>query len=246
MDGGTQAGGGVIRAVVVEGGRLLRDRLFLACLILAVLPAASLFGSLPEARMDPTAIEALRASFRTTLAVNVALLAAAFGAVRTSTAFACGLVARDELVLRAGAPFWTRAAASSLGGACIGVVALCVAGAVGAGLQVDLGWWPLAAPALVVGLWSGIWGFAVGAVVRAPLSVLLVVVLTLSPALPLAEIAPELARALPLGSVLVAVGAPFAGSAGGGQAMMPVVLLLWAVTAMAISFLVYRLRPRLR
>ena len=102
----------MIRAFAVEGRRLLRDRFLLACLALAVLPTASLLGSLPEGRRDLAAAEALRASFSLTLLANVVLIAAAFGALRTSTSFAHGLVARDVLAVRAGGPFWARAAAS--------------------------------------------------------------------------------------------------------------------------------------
>ena len=78
---------------------------------------------------------------------------------------------------------------------------------------------------------------------RAPLSVLLVVVLTLSPALLAAEAMPDGAGTLPLGSVLLAAGAPFPAAE---RVPATPLALLWAAVATGVAFLVYCRRPRLR
>jgi hypothetical protein len=236
-----------VRAAAVEWRRSCHDRSVLAGLGLTLLPVVSLLGSLPD---DPRNIPVeLLASLADPLGVallaDVAMIAAACTSVRTAMAFHDGIVGRDTLALGHGLPMLMRAVNSVLVGALLGAVAWGVAAlavrlVAGVGV-VDL---QLLGPVIVVGSWAGAWGFAIGSLVRAPLVVLLVTLLTLAPALLLASMAQDAVAATPLGSLLDAVGFPIEDGRG-KPGVASVITVAWLGTLLAVAILSDRLRPRL-
>ncbi|MDR6866957.1 hypothetical protein J2Y69_001556 [Microbacterium resistens] len=238
-----------VRALRIEARRFIRDRYVPAFLALAALPLIALLGSLPEGLSEAPdgVLLGLRAHVGTGLLSQVALLAAALGAIRTSTAFAQGIVGRDALALPGMLPFWSRACSSAVAGALVGTTAWTLA-SMGVRLVAgaDVVDPALLGPAAALGVGAGIWGFAIGALVRAPLSVLLVVFASLTPPLFLASIAPVVADLLPLGSALLAAGSPIgAGGDGPGQAFGALVAGAWGSILILAALLAYRWRSRL-
>ncbi len=241
------------RAVRIELMRLLRDPALVACLGAALLPATAIVAGLPDAR-TPAASGIVDPAVTSSLLAQSAVLAAVCGAVRTAAAYRTGVVARDALALRIDAPFWMRVASSALVGAAVALITWALA-RLGArlirGIDLlghggpDVG---VLAAALVLGVAAGIWGAAIGAIVRAPLAVLPVAAVSLSSAMLLSSSAPEVARALPLGAALESLGA-FSVSAGGAEDASRwwsvLVAILWLIGALGMSFAGHRMRPLL-
>ncbi|PPG67584.1 hypothetical protein C5C31_09285 [Rathayibacter rathayi] len=237
----------VVRAVAIEWRRSRSDRYLFACLGLTILPTVSILGSLPDdaKKLPAEALALLADPLSVVLLTNVALIAAAFGSIRTSIAFASGIVGRDSLALQRGLPLLMRGISAGLAGSLLGAVVWGVA-ALGVRLiaSVEVVDVRFLAPAVIVGLWGGMWGFAVGSIVRSPLFVLLVTFLTLSPALLLATIAPDAVELAPLGSLLSAIGSPLSES-GVDQGMARVIAAGWVVALLLVALVSFRLRPRI-
>lgn len=232
----------VWRAARVEALRLCTDTALAACLGLALLPAIAIVAGLPDGGAAPPP-EALEGPLRVSASANTALLAAGFGAVRIAAAYRLGTVGRDALVLRTRTAFWMRVASSAAGGVVVGLGAWVFAGAL-ACLFGHLEVFESSSPgtAVVMGAGGGVWGTAIGAVLRAPLAVVPVVILSLSPALLLSSLLPEAVIALPLGSALLALGCPIV-TAGGDQWWAAVIAVLWLIGATGLSFALHRVRP---
>ncbi|MFS0894805.1 hypothetical protein [Microbacterium sp. 179-I 3D3 NHS] len=233
------------RAARIEAIRLLRDPTLAACVGIAVLPVIALVAGIPEAVPREQLADALEGPMRMSLLANVALLGAAFGAVRTAAAFHAGVVGRDALVLHAGPPFWTRVVATAVGagavGGAMGVFAL-LGTSVLNGLHV-FGPASLAA-AVVVAAGAGVWGSAIGALVRSPLAALPIAIVSLSPAMFLSTVVPDVAAVLPLSSALHAAGSPL-GDSWIGRDGSAAIALLWLIVALGAAFLTYRRRSLL-
>lgn len=233
------------RAAKIEALRLLRDPSLAACLGIAVLPVIALIVGIPDDLPRVQLAHALEGPMRMSLVANVALLGAAFGAVRTAAAFRAGVVGRDALVLHADPPFWTRVASATVGAGAIGG-ATWVFGVIGTslikGLQV-FGYESLLAT-IIVGAGAGVWGTAIGALVRSPLAALPLAIVSLSPAMFLSTVVPDFAAVLPLSSALQAVGSPIADTSVGSHGSA-VIALLWLTVALGTAFVAYRRRSLL-
>jgi hypothetical protein len=231
----------VWRAARVEALRLFTEPGLAACLGLSLLPAIAIVAGLTDG--VPPSAEALDGPLRVLLFANIALLSAGFGAVRTAAAFRAGIVGRDALVLRSGAGFWMRVGSSASGGSVVATGAWSFA-CIGTRIfgHLDVFDAPSLGAALLLGAGGGIWGAAIGALVRAPLAVLPIVIVSLSPAMLLSSLLPDAVIALPLGSALLALDVPIVeaaveqwGSAG--------TTFLWVIGALCLSFTMYRVRP---
>lgn len=233
----------VWRAVRVEVLRLLTERGLAGFLGLALLPAIAIASSLPDG-LSPSA-GALDGVLRVSLFANTALLAAGFGAVRTAAAFRAGTVGRDALVFRSSTGFWMRVVSSASGGGVVALAAWTFA-LVGTRLlgRLDLLDASSLGAALLLGAGAGIWGAAIGVLVRAPLAVLPLVILSLSPAMILTALLPGAVTVLPLGSALLALEVPII-EADGEQWRSAGVASLWVIGALCLSFAMYRERPLL-
>ncbi|WP_350351510.1 hypothetical protein ABS642_20105 [Microbacterium sp. A8/3-1] len=233
----------VWRAARIEALRLFTEPGLAAFLGLALLPAIAIVAGLPGG--VPPSGGALDGPLHVSLLVNAALLAAGFGAVRTAVAFRAGIVGRDALVLRSGAGFWMRVVSSASGGAVVALGAWTFA-CVGVRIfgHLDVFGAPSLGAALMLGAGAGIWGAAIGALVRAPLAVLPLVILSLSPAMFLSVLFPDAVIALPLGSALLALDVPII-EAAGERWWSVGVAFLWLIGALCLSFAMYRERPLL-
>jgi hypothetical protein len=239
------------RALRAEVLRLLRDPVLLGCLGVAFLPAAAIITGLPDGGAPAGASGIVDRAVATSLLAQSTVLPAVCGAVRTASAYRAGIVARDVLMLRLTAPFWMRAGSSAVTGAAIALLLWALV-RVGARLLrgVDVlssvgpdGGLLVAGPVLGVG--AALWGTAVGAIVRAPLAVLPVAVVSLSSAMLLSSPAPELARVLPLGAALHALGFSGTGGHGAGRWWAATVAAAWLVVALGAAFAAHRRRPLL-
>lgn len=227
----------VTRSLLLEARRLPADPTLLACAIGAALFAVAMALALAG---QPRSVMSANA-FGATALLDVAFVAAAFGAIRSATRFARGLCARDALANGARAAWSASTVAAGLGGGLLGLLTAALLSPVAVlagGVAVPASLWP---PALLVGIGAGLWGGCVGSIARVPLAVLLIVAATLSPALLLADAMPSVATHLPLGTALAATGHPLAA----GDAAVGWLALAWLGLALVASALSTRLRPLL-
>lgn len=233
------------RAAQIEALRLLRDPSLAACLGIGVLPVIALIAGIPGDLPRAQLAHVLEGPMRMSLLANVALLGAAFGAVRTAAAFHSGVVGQDALVLHSDPPFWTRVVSAAVGAGVIGG-ATWVFGFLGTsvinGLHV-FGYESLLGT-VIVGAGAGVWGTAIGALVRSPLAALPLAIVSLSSAMFLSTIVPDFAAVLPLSSALQAAGSPIADTSVGSYGSA-VIALLWLAVALGTAFVAYRRRSLL-
>lgn len=233
------------RAARIESIRLLRDPILAACMGLALLPAVALVAGIPSGAAESGLSHLLEDPMRVTLLANVAIISASFGAVRTAAAFRSGVIGHDALVLHAGPPFWLRVLTSALGGAAIAVVAWgCAVVGTSAISGLDVFHLDALGASVVVGGGASVWGTAIGALIRSPLAALPVTILSLSPAMFLSSVIPDVAAVLPLSTALRAVDSPI-GETLIGEGWSGVIALLWLTAALVAAFTMYRRTPLL-
>jgi hypothetical protein len=227
----------LVRSLRVEARRLAVDPALLGCAGGALLFAVAALLAMTAQPRDSMSASA----FAATALVDVAFVSAAFGAIRTATRFANGLIARDALTNGARSAWTAAILAAGAGGGALGVLTLVLLAPVvilAAGVAVPGSLW---LAAIWVGAGCGIWGGCIGSIARLPLAVPLIVAATLSPALLIADAAPQLSARSPLGSALAVAGHPLAPD----PATVPWLALAWLALAVVASAASTGLRPLL-
>lgn len=229
---------GIVRATSAEFRRLGLSPMLVYCLFCALLPALPLLTALAQLDGDVTASQstALGQSTAGALLQGSAFGAAAFGALRTATAFDSGVLARDVLLSGTRPALVARFAAAATSGAVLAAVVVFMGAGMSAlcstGHVLPTAGWIVAAP--LVGCWGGIWGALCGTIVRLPLFVLFAALGPLSITTLVTE--SGLREAMPL-AILETTARPTIVSACAGIA--------WLLLLLAIAYISGRRRPLL-
>lgn len=233
------------RGAASELRRLGGDPLLWAVVPLALLSAVSLIASLPSAvRSAPeAAVDALSATLGESLLGGFLLIGAVLGALGVALSDRAGVLAREHLFTSSAVLFGARSVSAAMSAAAFGTVSIAVVQITFAAFAGRaLFSWQTAASAVAATAAAGLWGYLIGLLVRSPVLVLFVVPVTLSPALFLGDVAPELARLLPFRALRAATGVS---AADLDQPIGAAVVLAWLAILAGAAITVLRRRDRL-
>lgn len=236
---------GRFHATGAEWRRFAHDPLPLAFLPVTLLLAGGLAATLPAdlRSAPPVVIDMVAEPLRESLLSTLLLMAAVMGALTVAVAHHRGVLAREQLFVRAARALLARATSTVIATAVFGAVGLGVTGAVfflcAGRVLFAAEQTALAVSAIAA---AGLWGFLIGVLVRQPILVLFVVPATALPASFVAESAPEFARWLLPRAQLALAGV---GDSGFAVGTAVAVVIGWVVVLAVVVCVAERRRDRM-